>query len=166
MFAVRIGVTLVLMGWAGHLVWQSASGKPFDDVLAIGSAYPVFVLSSTLALLAAHLIVNLLPAARTSSPTLAELLPESRGNRARLFLFAALWVGYVAVLPVLGYLVATTASVAGSALLLDPRRRWWVALLGALAFTLAVQVLFRTVFYVLLPTSFVDEWLEALLYKL
>ncbi len=83
-------------------------------------------------------------------------------KRRRLAIFGGTWVGYAALLPHLGFLVATTIALTVSSWALG-RTRLWLSAIVAAAVALLVWLAFQRLLYVSLPLGPVDRFLaEAL----
>ncbi len=135
-------------------------------VVSAAGGYPIWILTGTAVLISLVLVLDLLPSTRRGTDRFSDNLPHETADRWRLGVFLAMWIGYVAVLPVLGFLLSTALATFGSVTLLDRNSRWWLVLPGAVLFSLVVDVIFRSIFFVLLPGSFLDAWVDSLLYNL
>jgi hypothetical protein len=166
MFATRITIAVALIAWSLDLIRQSLQGGANQSMAGAAAGYPIWVLTGTAVLIGFVLIVDLLPMARRGSDRFSDVLPTESNDRWRLGVFLTMWIGYVVALPVLGFLLATAIAAFSSVTLLDRQSRWWLVLPGSVLFALSVEVVFRGVFYVLLPGSALDEWVDSLLYKL
>ena len=165
MAAIRIVIALGVMAWTLDLLRQSLQIGQLRIVVSAAGGYPIWILSITAMLIGLILVFDLIPAARQrgASTVLVEL-PRSRVGRARLLAFLLLWLAYVALLPIAGFLASTALATWCSVVLLDQKARWWRVALGAMTFSLVVEILFRTVFFVSLPASVIDEWVDAFLF--
>ena len=164
MAAIRIAIALGVMAWTLDLLRQSLQISQLRIVVSAAGGYPIWILSVTAMLIGLILACDLIPTARRGGGTLRMEMPGTRAGRARLAAFLLLWIAYVALLPVAGFLVSTVLATWCSVLLLDQKARWWRVALGAITFSLIVEILFRTVFFVSLPASVVDEWVDAFLF--
>ena len=132
----------------GGSLWFLAltRGLPHPALVPIGPAfYPRIILTLTAVLSAALVVSDLVRRRRAASPAPV---------RYRLVVVAFVIFGaYVALLPSLGYRVATFLFVGGlQAALEKPRgKRWWLVLTVALATTLATYYVFEGYLSVLLP---------------
>ena len=135
-----------LAGLAGSLLLLWASrGLPQAALVPIGPAFYPRILLSICALLSAALVLSDLRAPRRAAPAPA---------RYRLVILAFLiFTGYVILLPVLGYRVATGLFVGVLQVVLEPPRgRRWALVLGvALGTTLVTYYVFEGYLTVLLP---------------
>lgn len=100
----------------------------------------------------------LIRAALMPSPDWGENLAGSlsRRNKLRLGLFAATWLGFGLLLPVLGFLIDATLAMTISAVSLA-RARPWIALPVAAVSALLIFVFFQRVLYVGLPLGPLDR---------
>lgn len=134
-----------------------------------GSArlYPLVLAIVVLLGCAASMLTGLVNRRAPPAPTgdVALLLSARGPEIVRTLAFCALWIAYVVLLPVIGFLVATTLAIALSFWLLQLRRPV-ASVLGALVFSLILSVLFTTVFYIPVPQGAVDTWLTELVYQL
>ena len=121
-------------------------GLPHPALVPIGPAfYPRIILTITAVLSAALVVSDLVRRRRAPSPAAV---------RYRLVVLAFVIFGaYVALLPYLGYRVATFLFVGGlQAALEKPRgERWWLVLAVALVTTVATYYVFEGYLSVLLP---------------
>lgn len=95
----------------------------------------------------------------------ARLLELPRAARRRLLGFVVLWLAYPEVLSLWGFLVATSLALTLSLVLLGTRRIA-AALAGSVLFSVALAVLFSTVFYIPTPAGAPDVALTRLIYTL
>ena len=128
------------------------AGLPGPSLLVpVGPAfYPRIVLGIT-ALLSAALVVQALYAARRSGATAPD---DARPNYALVVTSFAVFGGYVAVLPLLGFRIATVVFLLALPPLLErPRgsRAWAVMVIVALVTSFATFHLFQDYLSVLLP---------------
>jgi hypothetical protein len=135
---------LVCLG--GSLWFLAATrGLPHPALVPIGPAFYPRILLGIMAVLSAALVVSDLLNRRRAAAASA---------RYRLVLLAfAIFAGYVALMPVLGYRAATFLFVAALQAVLEPPRgaRWWVVLAVALLTTLVSYYVFERYLSVLLP---------------
>jgi putative tricarboxylic transport membrane protein len=135
-----------LAGLAGALLLLWASrGLPHPALVPIGPAfYPRIVLTVIALLSAALLVVDLISPRRVA--------PAPTHYRLVILAFV-IFTGYVVLLPVLGYRVATFLFVGGLQVALEPPRgrRWALVLAVALGTALVTYVVFESYLTVLLP---------------
>ncbi|MGE0314429.1 MAG: tripartite tricarboxylate transporter TctB family protein [Lautropia sp.] len=161
---MRIAIAVGLMAWTLDLLRQSLQIDQLRVVVSAAGGYPIWILCITTLLIGTVLVTDLIPAARRGRGDASQRTIASASDRARLYAFLLLWIAYIALLPIAGFLVSTAVATWCSVLLLDRKARWWKVALGAVVFALGVEILFRTVFYVSLPASIVDEWVDAFLF--
>jgi hypothetical protein len=131
----------------GGSLWFLAltRGLPQPALVPIGPGfYPRILLGVTVVLSAALVVSDLLNRRRAAAAP----------ARYRLVILAfAIFAGYVALLPVLGYRVATFLFVGALQATLEPPRgaRWWLVLAVALLTTLVTYYVFERYLSVLLP---------------
>ncbi|WP_188902518.1 tripartite tricarboxylate transporter TctB family protein [Caldovatus sediminis] len=157
----RLAILLLLAGVVGALGWLSLG------IAGGAGLYPRIVIGAALILLAATAVAELRrrPALGEADPELAALVSASGGGAGRTIGFLAVWLAHPLAMPVAGFLLATTAALAASLLLLGARRRW-LAVLGACVFTLLLSLAMRLVIYVPVPAVGLDEALDRLLFAL
>ena len=131
----------------GGSLWFLAltRGLPHPALVPIGPGFYPRILLGILVVLSAALVVS-------------DLLNRRRAaaapTRYRLVILAfAIFAAYVALMPVLGYRVATFLFVGALQATLEPPRgaRWWLVLAVALATTLVTYYIFERYLSVLLP---------------
>ena len=131
---------------AGALVLLAAArGLPQPALVPIGPGfYPRIVLGITAVLSAALVVADVRRRGRTPGPASSYRL---------VGIGFAVFFGYVLLLPVLGYRVATFLFVAGLQAALEPPhgRRWGLVLAVALGSTAVTYLVFETYLSVLLP---------------
>lgn len=135
---------LVCLAGSLVLLWASR-GLPQPALVPIGPAfYPRILLVVTAALSALLVVVDLLTRERRAWPP---------GRYRMVVLAFAIFAGYVFLLPVLGYRVATFLFVGVLQATMDPPRgkRWLLVLVVALATSLLTFVIFESYLSVLLP---------------
>ena len=131
----------------GGSLWFLAltRGLPQPALVPIGPGfYPRILLGVTVVLSAALVVSDLLNRRRAAAAP----------ARYRLVILAfAIFAGYVALMPVLGYRVATFLFVGALQATLEPPRgaRWWLVLAVALLTTLVTYYVFERYLSVLLP---------------
>jgi len=131
----------------GGSLWFLAltRGLPQPALVPIGPGfYPRILLGVTVVLSAALVVSDLLDRRRAAAAP----------ARYRLVILAfAIFAGYVALMPVLGYRVATFLFVGALQATLEPPRgaRWWLVLAVALLTTLVTYYVFERYLSVLLP---------------
>jgi hypothetical protein len=96
---------------------------------------------------------------------LGKLLAAPLPSRIRLAAFLATWLAYSALLPAIGFIVATTCAIAVSLWLLRVRRVW-LGIVTAAVFSVTFAVLFATVLYIPTPAGPLDELLTQAIYAL
>ncbi len=131
----------------GGSLWFLAltRGLPQAALVPIGPGFYPRILLTITALLSAALVVSDL-----LNPRRAAAVP----SRYRLVLLAfVIFSAYVALMPVVGYRVATFLFVGALQATLEPPRgaRWWVLLAVALLTTLVSYYVFERYLSVLLP---------------
>jgi len=131
----------------GGSLWFLAltRGLPHPALVPIGPGFYPRILLGILVVLSAALVVSDLLSRRRAAAAPA---------RYRLVLLAfAIFAAYVALMPMLGYRVATFLFVGALQATLEPPRgaRWWLVLAVALATTLVTYYIFERYLSVLLP---------------
>jgi hypothetical protein len=131
----------------GGSLWFLAltRGLPHPALVPIGPGFYPRILLGIMVVLSAALVVSDLLSRRRAAAAPA---------RYRLVLLAfAIFAAYVALMPVLGYRVATFLFVGALQATLEPPRgaRWWLVLAVALVTTLATYYIFERYLSVLLP---------------
>ena len=131
----------------GGSLWFLAltRGLPHPALVPIGPGFYPRILLGILVVLSAALVVSDLLSRRRAAAAPA---------RYRLVLLAfAIFAAYVALMPMLGYRVATFLFVGALRATLEPPRgaRWWLVLAVALATTLVTYYIFERYLSVLLP---------------
>ena len=131
----------------GGSLWFLAltRGLPHPALVPIGPGFYPRILLGILVVLSAALVVSDLLSRRRAAAAPA---------RYRLVLLAfAIFAAYVALMPMLGYRVATFLFVGALQATLEPPRgaRWWLVLAVALATTLVTYYVFERYLSVLLP---------------
>ena len=160
MHLVRTSLLLALVATSlffavESLAFMNTSGPYATVVLSAGVILLVATLARTLAY----------RAAQPAGDEIALLMRGRADRHVRLVLFTAVWLGYAALLPVLGFILATTAALTGTILIGGARRALPVAL-GCVAFAVALTVLVKTALYVAVPEATPERWLELLLFQL
>ena len=131
----------------GGSLWFLAltRGLPHPALVPIGPGFYPRILLGIMVVLSAALVLSDLLSRRRAAAAPA---------RYRLVLLAfAIFAAYVALMPVLGYRVATFLFVGALQATLEPPRgaRWWLVLAVALVTTLATYYIFERYLSVLLP---------------
>lgn len=138
---------------AGSLTLLGMSrGLPQSALVPIGPAFYPRILLTVTAVLSAALVVADVRARRGPAPPPA---------RYRLVVLAfAIFGAYVALLPALGYRVATFLFVAGLQAALEPPapRRWWVPVALGVATSTVTWLVFERYLSVLLPRGRLSEF--------
>jgi hypothetical protein len=126
------------------LLWLSR-GLPQPALVPIGPAFYPRILFGVTAVLAALLIVSDLRRGQSPAPATVQY-------RLVLLTFAV-FTGYVILLPLLGYRVATLLFVGGLQVVIEPPRgrRWVLVLVVAVATMLVTYYVFEGYLSVLLP---------------
>lgn len=160
MHLVRIPLLLALIATslffaAESLAFVKASGPYATVVLSAG----VVLLVATLARALTY------RAAQPAGDEIALLMRGRADRHVRLVLFTAIWLGYAALLPVLGFVLATTAALTGT-ILIGGARGALPVVLGCFAFAVGLTVLVKTALYVAVPEAAPERWLELLLFQL
>jgi len=150
----ELGFAILLLLLAAIALWQAYEISGFDKLSSPG-VFPM--LASGVMLVCAVSIVREVAAKRASSVHLmSSVLPR------RLLLMAALLFVYVLLMPRLGFLLASGlflfTSISGLW-----QRPWWQALGITLISMLAVHLLFRRLFQVVLPQGAFDRWLAGVM---
>jgi hypothetical protein len=138
-------------------------GLPKSSFVPIGpDFYPriVLIIMAVLSgLLVAFDLWRLLPK-KTAEAAVEEAAPEKRNYRLVAITFAV-FAGYVVLLPLVGYRVATLIfMVVLQAVFMRPEsaRRWTVVLVSALATTVITYLVFEHYLSVLLPRGLWTDW--------
>lgn len=138
-------------------------GLPKSTFVPIGpDFYPRIVLIIMAVLSALMVAADLwqMRAQKAAAETAAESAPEARNYRLVGITFAV-FAGYVILLPLVGYRVATFIFMAVLQWALDrpqTKRRWVVLFISALATTLVTYVVFDDYLSVLLPRGKWTGW--------
>ena len=138
-------------------------GLPQSPLVPIGpDYYPRIVLTSMAVLSAMLVVVDLWRQRARAAPAAAKApaAPEKRNYRLVAMTFAV-FAGYVFLLPLVGYRVATFIFMAAlQAVFEAPRsaRRWIVVLVSALATAAVTYVVFEHYLSVLLPRGRWTGW--------
>ena len=138
-------------------------GLPQSPLVPIGpDYYPRIVLTSMAVLSAMLVVVDLWRERARAAPAAAKApaAPEKRNYRLVAMTFAV-FAGYVFLLPLVGYRVATFIFMAAlQAVFEAPRsaRRWIVVLVSALATAAVTYVVFEHYLSVLLPRGRWTGW--------
>lgn len=148
----ELGFAIVLLVLGAIALWQAYGISGFDKLSSPG-VFPM--LASGVMLTSAFVIVREIHS-RPSSPNqrMTSVLP------GRLLLMTALLFAYALLMPRLGFLAASGLFLFSSLSWLW-RRPWWAALGVALFSLLAVHLLFRRLFQVVLPQGAFDRWLAG-----
>lgn len=131
-------------------------GLPKSSFVPIGpDFYPRIVLSIMAALSVMLIVSDLWRKRATKTPAAPgkEAVPEQRNYRLVGITFAV-FAGYVALLPLLGYRITTFIFMAALQVALEPPRglrRWIVVLVSALATAVITYLVFEHYLSVLLP---------------
>lgn len=96
---------------------------------------------------------------------LAKIVSAPLQSRVRLFAFIATWLAYSALLPQIGFIVATSCAIAISLWLLQVRRIY-LSIVTAALFSVTFSVLFATVLYIPTPSGPLDQLLTQLIYAI
>lgn len=152
-----VPVTL-LLALVALFAWQAfqLTGEP--------AVYPQIVVGLLSVFLLAYLAQEAL-AGRVGAGFLAEVLPRGRAGILRQAGFLGVWIGYVVVLPHLGFILATWAALTVSGKIAGARSLVRTALIAAV-FTLVLAILLKTVLFVPLPRGFLDTRLDTLIFSL
>ncbi len=127
--------------------------------------YPAVLIVAVMVGMAALAVLELVGASRGRElpADVARLLELPPASRLRLLVFVVLWLAYPELLSLWGFLVATSLALALSLLLLG-LRRIVPAIAGSVLFSVALAVLFSTVFYIPTPAGVLDTALTRLIY--
>ncbi|HEY5292321.1 MAG TPA: tripartite tricarboxylate transporter TctB family protein [Burkholderiales bacterium] len=138
-------------------------GLPQSSFVPVGpDFYPRIVLVIMAVLSALLIVVDLWPqpAKGAEAPAVAAPAPEERNYRL-VGVTYAVFTGYVILLPLVGYRVATFIFVAAlQAVFESPRgvRRWALVMVSALATALITYIVFNDYLSVLLPRGHWTGW--------
>jgi len=136
-------------------------GLPQSSFVPIGpDFYPRIVLAIMAALSALLIVADVWRQRSQAATTGAESTPEKRNYRLVGTTFAV-FAGYVILLPLVGYRVATFAFMVALQAVIDPprgTRRWVVVLVSALASAAVTYVVFEHFLSVLLPRGLWTDW--------
>ena len=159
MRAFRLISFLLLFGFAAMLGLQSL------QLHGLVRDYPAVLIVAVMAGMAALAALEFAaPApARELPADVARLLELPRAARLRLLVFVVLWLAYPELLSLWGFLIATSLALSLSLLLLG-MRRIAPAIAGSVLFSVALAVLFSTVFYIPTPAGVLDTALTRLIY--
>lgn len=150
----ELGFALVLTVLGALSLWQAYDISGFEKLSAPG-VFPM--LASGVMLVSALAIVREVQARPTSrAPLSVDILPR------RLLLMIMLLLAYVLLMPRLGFLAGSGLFLFASLSWLW-HRPWWAALGVTLISLLAVHLLFRQLFQVILPQGPFDRWLAGVL---
>ncbi|MBE0620829.1 MAG: tripartite tricarboxylate transporter TctB family protein [Burkholderiales bacterium] len=138
-------------------------GLPQSSFVPIGPDFYPRIVLIIMAVLSVMLIASDLWRQRkhaTAAAAGAEPAPEKRNYRLVGITFVV-FAGYVALLPLVGYRVATFLFMAALQAMMEPprnARRWAVVLISALATTAISYVVFDNLLSVLLPRGSWTGW--------
>lgn len=134
-------------------------GLPQSSFVPVGPDFYPRIVLVIMAILSALLIaIDLWPSGE--APAVAAPAPEKRNYRLVAVTYAV-FTGYVILLPLVGYRVATFVFVAAlQAVFESPRgvRRWALVLVSALASALVTYIVFNDYLSVLLPRGHWTGW--------
>jgi hypothetical protein len=144
-----------MFAWAGIIGWETfLSGRLVPDVSA-PAAFPS-IICSLLGGLGAALIVDALRRRRIPAPQ-AEAVREAPGSRLRVLGVLGSLIVYAAVMPVLGFYIATPIAVAAMARFSGMRSPLALVLL-AVVFTAMLYAFFSLLLRVPLPPGLTEDW--------
>jgi hypothetical protein len=136
-------------------------GLPQSSFVPLGPDFYPRIVLVIMALLSAMLIASDLWQQRTQSADVgAESAPEKRNYRLVGLTFAV-FAGYVILLPLVGYRLATFLFMVALQAIIDPprgARRWVVVMVSALASAAITYVIFDNYLSVLLPRGHWTGW--------
>lgn len=138
-------------------------GLPQSSFVPVGPDFYPRIVLAIMAVLAVMLIASDLWRQRAQAAAAAagaEPAPEKRNYRLVGVTFAV-FAGYVILLPLVGYRLATFLFMAALQAVIDPprgARRWVVVLISALATTAVTYVVFDDYLSVLLPRGRWTGW--------
>ncbi len=137
-------------------------GLPQSSFVPLGPDFYPRIVLIIMAALSAMLVASDLWRLRTRKAAAAgaESAPEKRNYRLVGITFAV-FAGYVALLPLVGYRVATFVFMAALQSLMEPprsTRRWMVVLISALATAAITYIVFVDLLSVLLPRGSWTGW--------
>lgn len=136
-------------------------GLPQSSFVPVGpDFYPRIVLVVMAVLSVLLIALDLWPQAAKSAEAPAAAAPEKRNYRL-VGVTYAIFTGYVILLPLVGYRIATVLFVAAlQAVFESPRgaRRWTVVLVSALASSFVTYIVFNDYLSVLLPRGHWTGW--------
>ncbi|MCF8482914.1 MAG: hypothetical protein K9H25_21015 [Rhodospirillum sp.] len=155
---MRLVLSVLLLIILALMVWRSAL------VPGPAMAYPLVV---SLCAFAAVLTLTILSLRKARVPVLSPLgdVRPTPVGWGRLAGFILLWIAYVALLDTAGFMLATWLALALSLALLGGRPTVRAAL-GTAVFVGVFAVLIKSVLYVPVPSGWLDDKLDFLLYSL
>lgn len=159
--AVLGSVSLVL-AFLGALLWQSFDTPAWTALDIGGPNYPTVVIIATCAFFLIHAVRVIIRQNRADE---GSDVARPAGTTVKITAFIALWIGYILILPVLGFTVASILAVTAS-ILLQERLNPVFVFLSSTAAVLVMVVVFRRFLYVATPQGAVDRWIETTLYGL
>lgn len=163
---VRLASGAILLVWLAQLGWQAWALARDSGAGISGADYSAFVSIGGLLLLFGHMALNILrPAMTENGDTPPPARSPDRDLVLRFAAFVAVWLVYVLLLPVAGFVLATFVAMSASMFLLG-RPNPVAVLVGCAVFTVTLKVLFITVFYISLPPGFIDEFITELVFDL
>jgi putative tricarboxylic transport membrane protein len=136
-------------------------GLPQSTFVPVGpDFYPRIVLIIMAVLSALLIVLELRPQAKKEADAPAAQPPEKRNYRL-VGVTYAVFTGYVVLLPLVGYRVATLLFVAALQSVLEPPRSargWGMVLISAAAASLVTYIVFNDYLSVLLPRGHWTGW--------
>ena len=139
-------------------------GLPQSSFVPMGPEFYPRIVLVIMAVLSAMLVASDLHQQRTQAPAAdasAEPAAEKRNYRLVALTFAV-FAGYVVLLPLVGYRVATFLFMVALQAAIDPprgARRWVVVMVSALATSAVTYIVFNDYLSVLLPRGYLTGWL-------
>lgn len=157
----RDGVVGLILFGISLALFVHSFGLPHLPLVPVGPGfYPRLVLAF-IALASAVLVWQDWGARRAPSPASADAGAPVRRNYRGVVLLFAIVTGYVALLPLLGFRVATALFVGAAQGALEPPRTpqgWAVLVAVAVATAFVTHVIFEHYLLVLLPRGSVTGW--------
>lgn len=150
----ELGFAFVLLALGIIALWQAYDISGFEKLSAPG-VFPMLA-SGVMFVSALTIFREVRSRPRSAEPLMTSVFPR------RLLLMTVLLFAYVLLMPRLGFLAASGLFLFVSTSWLW-RRPWWAALAVTLFSLLAVHMLFRRLFQVVLPQGPFDRWLAGVL---
>lgn len=156
----RVACLTVAFGLLGLLAFSSF------DIRGPAAIYPRVLIASALVLLVMTAFIELRrPDGASGDAELQMLVSGPNSGRARFAVFAGAWLAYPLVLPMLGFVFATTLMLIISARVVGFRGLPRLTV-GSLVFALTFAVALKTVIYVPVPSAWPDRLIDSMVYAL